>query len=122
VRQRRINPTEVQQRVNNNPLDLGYDTESGEERYKSLGATVRGRCDNSMSNSKREHTMAKRNLPRFQSEKEEAAWWDKNRAELDKDFVKAAREGRLKRLSKEQLSARVAAPRRSFHCVCWRRI
>ncbi len=61
-----------------------------------------------MNKTTRTQATTKRKVPRFQSEKEEAAWWDKNRAELDKDFVNAAREGRLKRLSTEQLGARVA--------------
>jgi len=67
---------------------------------------------NNISNQKRKHTMVKRKVPRFQTEKEEAGWSAKNRTELDKDFVKAAREGRLKRLSREQLSAPVTGARR----------
>ena len=43
VRRHRIDPAEVQQVLNNNPLDLDYETESGEERYKSLGVTDSGR-------------------------------------------------------------------------------
>ena len=53
--------------------------------------------------------MTKRKAPRFQTEQEEASWWDRNRAELDKDFVKAAQKGRLKRLDKIALRTRVAA-------------
>jgi len=44
VRRHRINPAEVQQVLYNNPLDLEYETESGEERYKSLGVTDSGRA------------------------------------------------------------------------------
>lgn len=39
----------------------------------------------------------KRILPKFASEAEEAKWWFDNRDELDKEFEKAAAEGRLGR-------------------------
>ena len=39
----------------------------------------------------------KRILPDFKSEAEEAKWWFDNQDELDKDFAKAAAEGRLGR-------------------------
>jgi len=51
----------------------------------------------------------KRALPIFRSEAEEAEWWHKNRARLDKDFVEAAKKGKLMRLDKSTLSARLAA-------------
>ena len=51
--------------------------------------------------------MAVRQVPRFRSEQEEAEWWDRNRAKLDLDFLEAARKGRLQRLDREQLKARV---------------
>jgi len=41
--------------------------------------------------------MEKRILPDFKSEAEEAKWWFDNQEELDKDFLKAAEEGCLKR-------------------------
>ncbi len=41
--------------------------------------------------------MEKRILPDFKSEAEEAKWWFDNQNELDKDFAKAAAEGRLGR-------------------------
>ncbi|MBB5062035.1 hypothetical protein [Granulicella mallensis] len=41
--------------------------------------------------------MEKRILPEFKSEAEEAKWWFENQDELDKDFAKAAAEGRLGR-------------------------
>jgi predicted DNA binding CopG/RHH family protein len=53
--------------------------------------------------------MTKRKVPRFQTEREEAAWWNRNRAELDKDSVQAARKGKLKRLDPAALRARVSA-------------
>lgn len=34
---------EFEEMLQNEPLDLDYETETGEERYKSLGATLRGR-------------------------------------------------------------------------------
>ena len=51
--------------------------------------------------------MAVRQVPRFRSEQEEAEWWDRNRANLDLDFLEAARKGRLQRLDREQLKARI---------------
>jgi predicted DNA binding CopG/RHH family protein len=51
--------------------------------------------------------MAVRQVPRFQSEQEEADWWDRNRTELDRDFIAKARNGQLQRLDREQLKARV---------------
>lgn len=51
----------------------------------------------------------KRAIPAFKSESEEAAWWYKNRARLDQDFVDAAKKGKLKRLNPAALKARLAA-------------
>ena len=48
-------------------------------------------------------------IPAFKSEAEEAEWWYKNRARLDKDLVAAAKKGKLKRLSQATLKARLAA-------------
>ncbi len=48
-------------------------------------------------------------IPRCKSEAEEAEWWYKNRARLDKDLLKAARTGDLKVLSRDTLKARLAA-------------
>ena len=41
--------------------------------------------------------MEERIIPKFESESEEANWWFDNREELDKDFIKAFAEGRLRR-------------------------
>ena len=51
----------------------------------------------------------KRLLPAFKSEAEEAEWWYKNRAGLDKDLVDAAKKGKLKRLDAATLKTRLAA-------------
>ena len=51
----------------------------------------------------------KRVIPTFKSEAEEAEWWHKNRARLEKDFVDAAKKGKLKRLDQATLKARLAA-------------
>ena len=51
----------------------------------------------------------KRAIPVFKSETEEAAWWYKNRARLDKDLLEAAKKGELKRLDQATLEARLAA-------------
>jgi predicted DNA binding CopG/RHH family protein len=53
----------------------------------------------------------KRVIPVFKSESEEAAWWYKNRARLDKDFVEAAKAGKLQRLNPATLKARLASSR-----------
>ena len=49
----------------------------------------------------------KRVIPVFKTEAEEASWWFKNRKELDKDFLEAARSGQWKRLTKEVLAQRI---------------
>jgi predicted DNA binding CopG/RHH family protein len=51
----------------------------------------------------------KRLIPVFKSEAEEAEWWYKNRARLDKDLLAAAKKGELKRLDTATLQARLAA-------------
>ena len=53
----------------------------------------------------------KRVIPTFKSEAEEAEWWYKNRARLDKDFLVAVKKGRLKRLDQTTLNARLAVSR-----------
>jgi predicted DNA binding CopG/RHH family protein len=50
----------------------------------------------------------KRVLPTFKSEAEEAEWWYKNRGRLDKDLVRAAKKGKLKRLDEATLKTRLA--------------
>lgn len=47
--------------------------------------------------------------PAFKSEAEEAEWWYKNRARLDRDIVTGAKSGKLKRLTREKLKERLAA-------------
>ena len=53
----------------------------------------------------------KRVIPAFKSEAEEAGWWYKNRARLDKDLLEAAKKAELKRLDRATLKARLAASR-----------
>lgn len=43
LRLHRVSPREIDELFGNEPLDLEYDIEAGEERYKSLGATSQGR-------------------------------------------------------------------------------
>jgi uncharacterized DUF497 family protein len=43
LRRHRVTQEEFEELLQNEPLDLDYETETGEERYKSLGATLRGR-------------------------------------------------------------------------------
>ena len=44
LKSHRVSPQEFQQVVEIGPLDLEYQLEGGEERYKSLGITNRGRA------------------------------------------------------------------------------
>ncbi len=44
LKSHRVWPQEFEQVIENDPLDLQYQVESGEERYKSLGVTNRGRA------------------------------------------------------------------------------
>jgi predicted DNA binding CopG/RHH family protein len=50
-----------------------------------------------------------RRIPTFKSEAEEAQWWHKNRARLDKDLLEAAKRGELKRLDQRTLKEILAA-------------
>lgn len=43
LRLHRVSPHEVEEVLRGESLDLEYDIEAGEERFKSLGATSRGR-------------------------------------------------------------------------------
>ena len=43
LRTHRVSPHEFEQLIANEPLDLEYDVEGGEGRYKSLGRTDAGR-------------------------------------------------------------------------------
>jgi uncharacterized DUF497 family protein len=43
LRRHRVTKEEFEELLQNEPLDLDYETETGEERYRSLGATLRGR-------------------------------------------------------------------------------
>jgi predicted DNA binding CopG/RHH family protein len=47
-------------------------------------------------------------IPVFKSETAEAECWHKNRARLDKDFLEAAKKGKLKHLDQVTLKARLA--------------
>ncbi len=44
-------------------------------------------------------------IPNFKSKAEEAEWWYKNRAPLNRDFLEAAKKGKLKRLDQAPLNA-----------------
>ena len=39
----KVTPAEFEQVLNNDPLDLDYDVIDGEDRYRSIGLTDRGR-------------------------------------------------------------------------------
>ena len=53
--------------------------------------------------------MRKRRIPVFRSEAAEAAWWYKNRARHDKEFFAALKEGKVRRLTRRKLRARIKA-------------
>jgi predicted DNA binding CopG/RHH family protein len=113
------------------PLDLDYQVKNGEERYKALGATQRGRvlivdsarrpgachhglqCGGGVQKAVPEDMnmrspTKKRVIPAFASEAEEAEWWYKNRRRLDADFHRASKQGTLKALDRKTLLARLA--------------
>jgi len=56
--------------------------------------------------------MPKKKVPAFRSEAEEARWWYRHRARLDRDLGNAARRGRLRRLTSKGLNARIKASTR----------
>jgi uncharacterized DUF497 family protein len=43
LKQHKVTPQEFEEVIRNEPLDLEYETEGGEERFKSLGVTDSGR-------------------------------------------------------------------------------
>ena len=47
----------------------------------------------------------KQKIPAFKTEAEEAAWWFKNRAELDRRFGEAVKSGKAKRLDAANLAS-----------------
>lgn len=82
LKRHRVSPGEFEELFLGEPLYLEYETQAGEERYK---------------------------IPAFRSEAEEAAWWDKNRARLDKDLLNAAKDGELPRMDPATLKRRLSA-------------
>jgi len=53
--------------------------------------------------------MAKRIVKQFKSESEEAEWWDQNREMVSRDFEEAGKRGELKRMTAQDLAARMSA-------------
>ncbi len=56
--------------------------------------------------------MGRKKIPAFRNEADEVRWWQRNRARLDNDLAVAARRGRLRRLTRKKLAARVKASTR----------
>ena len=56
--------------------------------------------------------MRRKKIPVFRTDAEEARWWDRHRAEFDRDFITAAKSGRLRRLTQKKLAARLKAATR----------
>ena len=57
------------------------------------------------------HARKKRIVPAFSTAAQEADWWYKNRKQLDKDFLEAARSGELKLLDRRTLMKRISRSR-----------
>jgi predicted DNA binding CopG/RHH family protein len=53
----------------------------------------------------------KRKIPTFRSQAEEAKWWYEHRENLDRDLLRAAEAGTLKKMDRLQLLKRVSASR-----------
>ena len=51
----------------------------------------------------------KRVIPKFATEAEEVAWWEKNRGMIGKDLREAVAKGEAKFVTPQQLAARLAA-------------
>ena len=58
-------------------------------------------------------------IPAFESEAAESEWWYRNRAHLDKNFLEAAKKGKLKRLDQATLKARLSVTKSR---VAWIRL
>jgi hypothetical protein len=46
-------------------------------------------------------------IPRFDTEAEEACWWDKNRKQLDAEFADAIKSGAARRVTPNELRRRL---------------
>ena len=55
--------------------------------------------------------MKKTRVPAFRSESEEAQWWYEHRANFDRTFAAAAKEGTLKKMTRDTLLKRVSTSR-----------
>jgi len=134
LKRHRGSSQEIEEVFQNEPLDLEYDIEAGEERYKSLGATVPGthsdcgldgqaytdQARNGVRGVRKvsdtvlgiqRNAMKKLKIPVFRSEASEARWWYVHREVLDRDFEEAAKAGTLKTLTREELLKRLSASR-----------
>ena len=82
----------------------------GDQEMKRIrAATVRERSVDArigMGDKNMRHARKTRIVPAFATEAQEAAWWYKNRAKLDRDLLEAARTGELKGLDRKTLTAR----------------
>ena len=113
--------SEAEETISNAPVDIAHQMRNGEKRLVQIGetnakrvllvvTTMRGsktrvvtafpanRAYHSFMQHRRPITaMAKRILPEFQSEAEEAKWWFDHQDELLEDFKEAASHGALGR-------------------------
>lgn len=133
VKLHRVNPLEVEEVLQNGFLDLEYDIDDGEERFKSRRFVRRTNIDRCLDRKEWSYpahhgvpsvqelpdsvfeiqgsAMKKTEIPAFRSEAAEARWWYEHREVLDRDFEKAAKAGTLKTLTREGLLKRLSSSR-----------
>jgi len=99
----KVTPAEFEQVLNNDPLDLAYESIDNEERYRSVGLT---------SGEIPMKKQTKRIVPAFATEAEEAKWWYKNRNVHGKQLLAAVKSREAQVLTKEKLLERIAASRK----------
>jgi predicted DNA binding CopG/RHH family protein/uncharacterized DUF497 family protein len=133
----KVMPGEFEQLLNNNPVDLDFQMVDGEDRYRSIGLTDRGRLLTAVWTIRDGKIRAitafpagpaarklflekvpmkkqpKRVIPSFSTEAEEAAWWSRKRKTHDAQTVAAVSAGQTQILTQEKLLARIAASRKA---------
>ena len=133
----KVKPAEFEEVMGNDPVDLDSDVFDGEERFRSIGLTnkgrlllvvytfrqgepapdhgIPGRCFGHKS-IPGEIAMKKQPtrivVPKFATEAEEADWWYQNREHHGKIMLAAVRSGKTQILTREKLLARIEASRK----------
>jgi predicted DNA binding CopG/RHH family protein len=129
-----VSCSEAEQVILNGFVEIEYQVVDGEERELVVGHTNAGRFltllwtersgavrrsrlgtqpakkKSSTGSLKELRTMSrKRVIPKFATEAEEVAWWEKNRGMIGKDLGEAVAKGEAKFVTPQQLAARLAA-------------